>query len=215
MSKSEKPALLATVFTDYICPFCYIGDVRLDRLRDDYNLKINWCFLEIHPDTPATGMDTAALGYSESRWQIMMENLATLAAEEGITFRPHTFTTNSHKALLLAEAAKEAGAEIFYALHRRLFAAFFTEGQNIGDETTLAQLAHAAGVRDSVLTRAWTDDRYEQRLQLYFAAAQELDVRATPTVFFGEQQRIDGALPLSVFQKAASEGAKAQQSRPG
>ena len=35
MSKSEKPALLATVFTDYICPFCYIGDVRLDRLRDD------------------------------------------------------------------------------------------------------------------------------------------------------------------------------------
>jgi len=66
-----------------------------------------------------------------------------------------------------------------------------------------------------VVTQAWTDDRYEQRLQLYLAAAQELDVRATPTVFFGEQQRIDGALPLSVFQKAASEGVKAQQSLPG
>jgi len=138
MSESEKPQLLATVFTDYICPFCYIGDVRLDRLRDDYDLKINWCFLEIHPDTPAAGMGTGALGYSESRWHIMMDNLATLAVEEGITFRPHSFTTNSHKALLLAEAAKEAGADIFYALHRRLFAAFFTEGQNIGDETILA-----------------------------------------------------------------------------
>jgi predicted DsbA family dithiol-disulfide isomerase len=215
MSESEKPLLLATVFSDYICPFCYIGDVRLDRLRDDYDLKINWCFLEIHPDTPAEGMDTGALGYSESRWQTMMGNLATLAVEEDITFRPHTFTTNSHKALLLAEVAKEAGADIFYALHRRLFAAFFTEGQNIGDEAVLTRLAHAAGMPDSAVSRAWTDDRYEQRLQLYLAAARELDVRATPTVFFGEQQRIDGALTLSVFRKAASEGAKALQSQPG
>ena len=45
----EKPVLLATVFTDYICPFCYVGDARLDRLREDYALKINWCFVEIHP----------------------------------------------------------------------------------------------------------------------------------------------------------------------
>lgn len=215
MSETEKPELLATVFTDYICPFCYVGDVRLDRLRNDYDLKISWCFLEIHPDTPAEGMGTDALGYSGPRWQTMMDNLAVLAAEEGITFRPHTFTTNSHKALLLAEAAKEAGADVFYALHRSLFEAFFTEGQNIGDEAVLARLAQAAGVADDLLSRAWTDDRYEQRLQLYLAAAQELGVRATPTVFFGEQQRIDGALPLSMFQKLAREGAAAQQAQSG
>ena len=205
-----KPELLATVFTDYICPFCYVGDVRLDRLRDDYDLKINWCFLEIHPDTPVDGMAIEELGYPESRWQQMMENLATLAEEEGITFKPHTFTTNSHKALLLAEAAKEAGADVFYALHRRLFEAFFSEGRNIGDESVLAGLAHAAGVPDELLSRAWTEDRYEQRLQLYLEGAHALGVRATPTVFFGEQQRIDGALPYSVFRKAASEGAKAR-----
>ena len=213
VSVTAKPELLATVFTDYICPFCYIGDVRLDRLREDYDLKINWCFLEIHPDTPAEGMATGALGYAGDRWQTMMDNLSRLAEEEGITFRPHTFTTNSHKSLLLAEAAREAGADVFYALHRSLFKAFFTEGLNIGDESVLTRLAHAAGVPDDVLSRAWTDERYEQRLQLYLSAAQELDVRATPTVFFGEQQRIDGALPLSVFRKMASEGAAVQQNQ--
>ena len=213
MSATGKPELLATVFTDYICPFCYIGDVRLDRLRDDYDLKINWCFLEIHPDTPAEGMATAALGYTDSHWQTMMDNLAALAGEEGITFRPHTFTTNSHKSLLLAEAAKEAGADVFYAVHRGLFRAFFTEGQNIGDESVLARLAGAAGMPDDLLSRAWSDERYEERLQLYLGAAQELGVRATPTIFFGEQQRIDGALPLSVFRKVASEGATLQQTR--
>ena len=208
---TKKPELLATVFTDYICPFCYVGDVRLDRLRDDYDLKINWCFLEIHPETPVEGMATDALGYSGERWKTMMDNLAVLAAEEGITFRPHTFTTNSHKSLLLAEAAKEAGADVFYTLHRRLFEAFFTEGLNIGDETVLSGLARESGVPNAVLARAWTDDRYEQRLQQYLAAAHELDVRATPTVFFGEKQRIDGALPFSIFRKLAQAGAVSQQ----
>ena len=56
MSATEKPVLLATVFSDYICPFCYIGDLRLDRLREHFDLKINWMLLEIHPETPAGGM---------------------------------------------------------------------------------------------------------------------------------------------------------------
>jgi len=215
VSATGKPELLATVFTDYICPFCYVGDVRLDRLREDYDLKINWCFLEIHPDTPAAGMAIEELGYPDARWQQLMDNLSRLAQEEGITFQPHTFTTNSHKSLLLAEAAKEAGADAFYALHRRLFEAFFTEGLNIGDESVLTGLAREAGVPDEVLARAWTDDRYEQRLQQYLAAARELDVRATPTIFFGEKQRLDGALPLSTFRKLAQAGAVAQQPRQG
>ena len=211
MTTTGKPELLATVFTDYICPFCYVGDVRLDRLREEYDLKINWCFLEIHPDTPSEGMEIEALGYPDARWQQMMDNLSRLAQEEGITFQPHTFTTNSHKSLLLAEAAKEAGADVFYALHRRLFEAFFTEGQNIGDEAVLTELACESGVPGEVLERAWADDRYEKRLQQYLAAAHELDVRATPTIFFGERQRLDGALPLSTFRKLAQAGAVAQQ----
>jgi predicted DsbA family dithiol-disulfide isomerase len=210
MTESSKPELLATVFTDYICPFCYVGDVRLDRLREDYDLKINWCFLEIHPETPVAGMSTDELGYADSRWQTMMDNLSRLAAEEGISFQPHAFTTNSHKSLLLAEAAKSAGTDVFYTLHRRLFEAFFAEGQNIGDEAVLTQLARTAGMGDEQIAAAWNDEKYEERLKLYLGAAHELNVRATPTIFFGDEQRIDGALPLAVFKKLAAEGAAAQ-----
>ena len=155
-------------------------------------------------------MAIEGLGYPDTSWQQMMDNLSRLAQEEGVCFQPHTFTSNSHKSLLLAEAAKAAGADVFYALHRRLFEAFFTEGQNIGDEAVLTELARESGVPDEVLERAWTDKRYEERLQQYLAAAHELDVRATPTIFFGEKQRIDGALPLSTFRKLAQAGAAAQ-----
>jgi predicted DsbA family dithiol-disulfide isomerase len=209
---AQKPVLLATVFSDYICPFCYVGDVRLDRLREHYELKISWCFVEIHPETPAQGMPTSRLGYPQQRWERMMDNLDELAREEGIVFAPRQFTTNSRKALLLAEAAKEEGADIFYRLHRRLFEAFFTEGRNIGDEAVLRELASETGVSARTVQNAWTEDRYVQRLESYLAAAKQLGVRATPTIFFGEQQRLDGALPLADFQRAAREGLAAQQS---
>jgi len=211
MSDSSKPTLLATVFTDYICPFCYVGDVRLERLREHFDLKINWCFLEIHPETPAEGMHTASLGYNDSRWKQMTDNLSTMAKEDGIDFRPHDFTTNSHKSLLLAEAAREAGVEIFYSLHRRLFEAFFTEGLNIGDEAILREIAQRAGVPDEVISSAWSDPRYEQRLKDYLGAARELEVTATPTVFFSQKNRLDGALSYDVFLKAARAGAEEQR----
>jgi predicted DsbA family dithiol-disulfide isomerase len=211
MGQTQKPLLLATVFSDYICPFCYVGDMRLDRLRADYALRVNWCFLELHPGTPAEGMDTAKLGYPRLRWQQMMDNLDELAREENIVFAPRQFTTNSRKALLLAEAAKQEGADIFYRLHRQLFRAFFTEGRNIGDEAVLRDLADEAGVPTRTVQRAWSEDRYAQRLELYLAAAQQLGVRATPTIFFGEQQRLDGALPWAAFQQAARAGLAAQQ----
>ena len=208
---SAKPVLLASVFSDYICPFCYVGDIRLERLREHYDLKINWCFLEIHPQTPAEGMHISALGYSDPLWKKMMDNLAVMAEEDGIHFQPHDFTSNSHKSLLLAEATREAGVDVFYRLHRRLFEAFFSEGRDIGDETVLREIASQAGVTDDVIARAWSDAKYEQRLGDYQAAARDLDVTATPTIFFSEKTRLSGALPYEAFLEAARAGAEEQQ----
>lgn len=211
MPGKQKPELLATVFSDYICPFCYIGDLRLDRLREHYDLKINWCMIEIHPETPAGGKPVSELGYDPERWQTMMTNLEQLAAEEGTRLRDHDFTTRSHQALLLAEAAKEAGHDIFYAIHRRLFTAFFEDGLNIGDETVLSGLAAACGVPADIVKRAWSDPKYEQKLQLNLAMAGQHEVRATPTVFFSETSRLDGALPFEAFLKVAQQGLEEQQ----
>jgi predicted DsbA family dithiol-disulfide isomerase len=207
----DKPVLLATVFTDYICPFCYVGDVRLERLREHFDLKINWCFLEIHPDTPASGMPVQRLGYADAVWRQMMNNLQAMGAAENLVFREHDFTTNSHRALLLAEAAKEAGADVFYRLHRRLFSGYFTEGLNIGDTSVLRALAADCGVAAATVERAWQAAHYEQQLQRYLAAAHELKVHATPTIFFGRENRLDGALPYATFLRAAQAGLAAQQ----
>ena len=208
---AERPELRVTVFSDYICPFCYVGNARLDRLREYFELKVNWCFLEIHPETPAIGRPVSELGYDPDHWSQMMEVLETMIREEGLPYAGHAFTANSHLALLLAESLKEEGAETFYPFHRQLFTSYFADAENIGDKQVLARVAGVAGVSSQALDRAWSEERYEIRLKQYDAAARELGVAATPTFFVG-RERLNGAVPVADLLAAAN---RAQTSRRG
>ncbi len=197
-----KPELKVTVFSDYICPFCYVGDARLNRLRADYDLKVNWCFLEIHPETSPRGEPVASLNYPSETWQRMMTTLREMAEEENLPLLDHDFTTNSRSALLLAEAAKYIDRDVFYHLHKRLFEACFAEGQNIGDRDYLRRLALDAGMSEEQIDAAWQDAVVASRLQHYRKAAGDLGVETTPTYFIGEQ-RLDGAVPVEQLVQAA------------
>ncbi len=198
----SKPELKVTVFSDYICPFCYVGDARLNRLRADYELKVNWCFLEIHPETSPEGEPVASLDYPSETWQRMMAVLQEMAEEENLSLLEHDFTTNSQSALLLAEAAKYVDRDVFYRLHNRLFEAYFSEGQNIGDRDCLRRLALDAGMREEQIEAAWQDNAAATRLQHYQKAAHDLGVKATPTYFIGAQ-RLDGAVSVEQLIQAA------------
>ncbi|HED17920.1 MAG TPA: DsbA family protein [Gammaproteobacteria bacterium] len=198
----SRPELKVTVFSDYICPFCYVGDARLNHLRTDYDLKVNWCFLEIHPETSPAGEPVASLDYPSETWQRMMATLREMAEEENLSLLDHGFTTNSQSALLLAEAAKYVDRDVFYHLHNRLFEAYFSEGQNIGERDCLCRLALDAGMNAEQIEAAWQDGAVATRLQHYQKAAHDLGVKATPTYFIGEQ-RLDGAVPVEQLVQAA------------
>ncbi|MFZ0486121.1 MAG: DsbA family protein, partial [Arenicellales bacterium] len=110
---TDKAPLNVSVYSDYICPFCYIGHLRLEKLRSEYDLEVDWRFLEIHPDNPPEGMPLDELGYPPRHWEILMANLARMAQEEGVVLPERTFTTNSRLALKLAQAVREHGLEVF------------------------------------------------------------------------------------------------------
>ncbi len=199
-----KPELAVTVFSDYVCPFCYIGDRRLSRLGEHYDLKVDHRFFEIRPDTPSSGMPVSKLGYPPDRWRQMMEHLARMAQEEGISLAEREITTNSRKAMLLAEAAKEDGAEVFGALNENLFAAFFCEGRNIGDEAVLRQVAEASGVPPATVLRAFRDPAYLEKLTLNYAIAGKLGITGVPTFLIGNRILV-GAVPAATLLAAARE----------
>ena len=198
------PELRLTVFSDYICPFCYVGHHRLMRLRDEYDLKINWCFIEIHPETSPEGEPVASLEYPSEQWNQLMQNLEAVAKEEGIAMAEHTFTTNSKDALLLSEAAKEQGREIFYDLHEKLFAAFFVDSRNIGDRNILRELAAGSGIDNEAIESAWQDEKYQQRILSSYHAARQHEIQAVPSFIFGER-KLTGVVTEDVMRSAARE----------
>lgn len=200
----KKPELAVTMFSDYICPFCYIGDRRLSRLSEYFDLSVDRRFLEIHPETPPGGMPVSWLGYPQEQWRQMMGHLNRMADEEDISLTERKITTNSHRALLLAEAAKEEGAGIFDALNEKLFSAFFGEGKNIGDESVLRNLAKEAGVSSEVVDRAWTEQTYEERLQSNREAAARLGIQGVPTFLIGNRI-LEGAVPTQTLYTTARE----------
>jgi predicted DsbA family dithiol-disulfide isomerase len=198
------PELKVTVFSDYICPFCYIGHHRLMRLRDTYDLKINWCFIEIHPETSSEGEPVASLEYPSGQWAQLMQNLETVAREEGIAMAEHSFTTNSKDALLLAEAAKSHGREKFYNLHEKLFSAFFVDSRNIGDRNILRELASDSGIEEDVIESAWQDRKYQQRILNNYHEARQHEIQAVPTFIFGKR-KLTGVVAEEVMRSAASD----------
>ncbi len=202
------PELKITVYSDYICPFCYVGHHRLQRLRDSYDLKINWCFLEIHPETSAAGEPIDSLGYPSEQWQQMMENLQRVAAEENIPLSKLSFITNSRDALLLSEASKQCGREVFYKLHERLFSAYFVDGENIGDKEVLSEIAESCGMDKEIIDSAWSDEKYLKRLLDNFNSARKHEIKSVPSFVFGDRV-LTGVVAEKTFRQAAQQLASA------
>jgi len=182
-----------------------VGERRLARLIDTFDLKVERSFLEIHPETPPEGRPISSLGYSPERWSQLTANLARMGKEENVVFIERTFTTNSHKALLLAEAAKECAPGIFESLNERLFRAYFSEGKNIGGVTVLRDIAQETGVPGETVDRAWSDPLYEERLKRQGQAASRIAITGIPTFIVGSKWIVEGAVPMDVLRKVARE----------
>lgn len=206
----NKPELKISILSDYICPFCFIGHLRLNALREIYDLKINWCFIEIHPETPATGHSVKMLNYSDETWNSMVKNLIELADEEGIKLCEQTITTNSRKALLLSEASKSLGADTFYALHEQIFTAYFIDGRNIGDEAVLRDIARDNNIPEQIINQAWSDkytngpaDSVPTSLLAYLQYAGAIQAKSVPSFIIGEQM-LTGVVSREKLLHAAS-----------
>lgn len=202
--KTTKTPLDVSVYSDYICPFCYIGFLRLEKLRADYDVDIDWRFLEIHPDNPSEGRSVAELGYPPHHWNMLMANLTRMAEAEGVNLPERTFTTNSRRALKLAQAVREEQPGVFEPLNRALYEAYFLGRENIGDLQVLKSLAGSCAVEPDVIHHAWSDRHYEEVLDGNQRSAARLQITGTPTYVFADQV-YSGAIPLEMLRRAADE----------
>jgi predicted DsbA family dithiol-disulfide isomerase len=170
----------------------------VDKLKQEFDLSVEWRGFEIHPETPAAGMLLSTM-FPQLDAQNMVDHLRIMAAPYGITFADISLISNSRFSLEASEFAKEKGA--FDQFHRALFQAYFSQGIDIGNIEVLAQIGHESGLDRDALVQALQTGKYRPLIENMRKEATSLGVTAAPTFIIEGRDRIIGAQPIDVFKK--------------
>jgi len=137
---------------------------------------------------------------------MMFAELRRRAAGLGLSFNPPATLFNTHRALQLAEFARDQGR--LENLHRPLFQAYFVDGANLSDEEVLRRVAGAAGLDAEAALAAVREGRYERRLADVATEADRYGVRAVPAFIINDRYRVVGAQPYEMLREALREVAR-------
>jgi len=194
---SEKK-LKVTVFSDYICPFCYIGFYRVEQLKENYDLEIEWRPFEIHPETPKEGAELDSINFPKEYIDMMIANIKRLADDIGISLKFTEKLPNSRLALYLSEFARKNGK--FEAFHKLVFDSYWKEGKDIGDQIFLLALADIVGLNREEILDYINSEEPKSELMKSFKDLRQYGINGVPTFIIGDKIVV-GAQPYDVFKK--------------
>jgi protein disulfide-isomerase len=199
------------IWSDVLCPFCYIGKRRfqaaLDTLPQRDQVQVIWRSFELDPTAQRDydlGIDELlARKYGRSLdWaKEMNANMEEQARQLGLTF--HTdriIPTNSFDAHRLLQLGKSLGIQD--AVSEKLFAAYFTEGRHIGKKENLLAIAEEAGI-DTGKAKAMLDsNEFADAVRQDEEEAQLFGLTGVPAFVLNRKYLISGAQPTEVFTQA-------------
>lgn len=205
MSENSVKRARITVFSDYVCPFCYLEEPDLSRVLDEYGeqVEVDWRAYELRPD-PVPTLDPDG-DYLHRVWNA---SVYPMANSLGMTLRLPPVQPRSRKALEAAEFARVKG--LYDTMHTALFKAFFEDGRDIGDTEVLLEVGASAGFARQELRAALEEGRFTQKVLDDEALAGRLGVGSVPTMFvtrkdapLEEAEVITGAQPYGGRIEAA------------
>jgi len=200
-SRSRRTIRLRIV-SDYICPWCYIGLTRVEKLRNEFDIELEVGAFELRPAIPSEGMSREEMSRGRVYPPGYLEHLRATAAESGIKMKRPPLVPNTRKAHEATEFAKKNGR--LWEAHRALFHAYFEEERNIGDVDVLCDVAAGIGLDAAALRLALTDGRYTAEVEEQLAWARAAGVTGVPTVIFSGKFAVVGAQDYAVFRDVAS-----------
>lgn len=190
------------VYSDYICPFCFIGKERVDRLERELGVDVEWKGFEIHPEIPVGSSDLASLGFDEATAAAIHSQVQKLSEEAGLKLNPSTRLSNSRLALQVAEFAKEKGK--FKEYHEAVFRAYWQKGEDIGSREQLFPLVVQAGLDLNELESYLESGKGADKLKQHLQEVREYGINGVPTFVIGNKMVV-GAQPYQVLEKVLNE----------
>ena len=208
------------IWSDVVCPFCYIGKKRLEAAAQEagIELEVHWHSFQLDPEAPVrqevSNSERLAQKYGRTVAEVeeMQRNIAEMAKAEGIEFNwegansGNTF--NAHRLIHLAQSkglGNEAQEAFFYS--------YMTQGLAIGERETLEDVAARIGLNPVEVDDLLDSEEYADFVKFDQEVAHEqLKVTGVPFFVFDQRVALAGAQPkdvfLQVFEKALETAAE-------
>ena len=213
------------IWSDVVCPWCYIGTRRLERALEGFahrdEVEVVYRSFELDPSAPAVPEGTVVemlarkyAGGDVAAARQMIERTDAVAAEEGLEFHhadaPHVRTVDAHRLLHLA--LDESGPQTQRALKLELLAAYFTCAENVADPDVLRAAAARAGLDAARVDGVLAGDEYAGAVQHDVEEARALGANGVPFFVLDRRYGVSGAQPVEVLTQALEQAWDAEVS---
>ena len=197
------------IWSDIVCPFCYIGKRRLEEALADFEhrdqVEVVWKSFQLDPNQVTNPNISVVEDLARKKgWTLeyasdASESVADMAAEEGLFYDfEKAIPANTFNAHRLLQFAKTKG--LGSVLKEALLRAYFMDGKNVDDTETLLTLADENGLSTDktreVLSNPTT---YRNEVLEDINEAKDLGISGVPFFVIDRKYGISGAQPLSVF----------------
>ena len=212
MSEKANTALRIEIWSDVICPWCYIGKTRFDqaveRLGDEIDLEVTYRAYQLDPTARPGVTEPVAEAYSRKfggpdQAHQVISRVTSAAAEDGIDMRLdralRANTLLAHRLLWWASTPECPASQA--AVQDRLMRAYFTDGDDIGDPERLAELLSDLGVDPAATTDFLAGDAGVAEVAREIERAGEHGISAVPTFVVDGQWAIPGAQDVDTFER--------------
>jgi predicted DsbA family dithiol-disulfide isomerase len=199
------------IWSDVMCPFCYIGKRRFEKAVNSLGLgeEIEVIYrsflldpeLETDPSKNVTQHLAAKKGISMQEAQKMTDYVIGMATEEGLNYdMDNAVVANSRNAHRLLHYAKSKGKQVEFK--EALLLAYFEKGKNIDDLATLKELASNVGLDANEVGQVYSSPAYTEDVIKDIQRAQQIGVQGVPFFVINEKFALSGAQSTDTFKQA-------------
>ena len=200
------------IWSDYACPFCYIGEKRLERALaevGDKNISVEFKSFELDPyaekkvtsSTPERFAEKYGLSLAAAEERI--EQISLMGKRDGIDFKYSTTRyTNTFDALRLTKFAQEKNHDEIIA---KLFDAYFTKNLELSDRAVLKKIAVECGLDAAEVDDVLSGERYGEDVRADELQAAQLGIHGVPYFVVGGKYGLSGAQPVEILKEAIND----------
>ena len=201
------------IWSDYACPFCYIGEKRLEKALAQIDggdkIQVEFKSFELDPTASkiceGTTVDRFAkkYGLSVEGAAENIENISRMGRAEGIDFKyASTRYTNTFDSLRLTKLAQERGhAEII----TKFFDAYFTKNLELSNHDVLKKIALECGLDEKEVDDVLSSDKYAAEVRADEMQAASYGIHGVPYFVINEKYALSGAQPTDTIKQTLEE----------